>query len=104
MNHKVERGDSFWSLAVRNGTSITAICELNNLDRNKPLRIGKLIKIPVGVKTYSSKPKKQIYIIKYGDTLSEIAQKYKTRVSKIKKWNNLKSNNIRAGQKLIIYK
>jgi len=104
VNHKVKRGESFWYLARKNGTTITAICELNNLDRNKPLRVGKLIKIPVGLKKYKSKPQKQIYIVKYGDTLSEIAEKNKVKMSKIKSWNNLRSNTIRIGQKLIIYK
>ena len=43
INHKVRSGESLWYLARKNGTTITAICELNNLDRNKPLRIGKKI-------------------------------------------------------------
>ena len=50
VNHKVKPGESYWLLATRNNTTITAICELNNLDRNKPLRAGKNIKIPVGAK------------------------------------------------------
>ena len=41
-----------------------------------------------------------IYIVKSGDTLSQIAQKYNTTVQKIKDLNNLKSNIIYVGQKL----
>jgi len=104
VNHRVKRGESFWYLAKKNGTTITAICELNSLDRNKPLRVGKMIKIPVGLKNYKAKPKKQVYIVKYGDTLSEIAEQYKVKLSKLKSWNKIKSNNIRVGQKLVIYK
>ena len=101
INHKVRRGESLWYLARKNGTTITAICELNNLDRNKPLRIGKTIKIPVGGATRDSKkPKKQIYIVKSGDTLSEIAEDYRTSVTKIKRLNRLRSDKIRIGQKL----
>jgi N-acetylmuramoyl-L-alanine amidase len=37
-----------------------------------------------------------------GDTLSVIARKYNTSVSEIKRLNNLNSDNIRIGQKLII--
>jgi N-acetylmuramoyl-L-alanine amidase len=37
-----------------------------------------------------------------GDTLSAIARKYNTSVSEIKRLNNLNSDNIRIGQKLII--
>ena len=104
VNHKVKRGESFWYLAKKNGTTITAICELNNLDRNKPLRVGKMIKIPVGMKNYKVKPKKQIYVVKYGDTLSEIAVKNNVKMSKIKSWNNLRGSIIKIGQKLVIYK
>jgi LysM repeat protein len=43
---------------------------------------------------------KKYYTVKKGDTLSGIAQKNKTTVSKIKKLNQLKSDNIQIGQKL----
>ncbi len=41
--------------------------------------------------------------VQSGQTLSTIAAKYKVSVSDIKRWNNLKSNMIYAGQKLKIY-
>jgi len=105
ISHKVKSGESYWLLATRNNTTITAICELNNLDRNKPLRMGKIIKIPVGDKSkYKKQSIKHIYKVKRGDSLSRIAVKYKVKVSKIKKWNNLKSDFIKVGQKLVIYK
>ena len=43
---------------------------------------------------------KKVYTVKKGDTLSEIAQKHKTTVSKLKKLNNLKSDKLQIGQKL----
>ena len=46
---------------------------------------------------------KQYYTVKYGDTLSGIAQKYRTSVSNIKKWNGLRSDRIMTGQKLKIW-
>lgn len=42
--------------------------------------------------------------IKKGETLSHIAAKYHTTVAKLKKWNHLRSDFIREGQKLKIYK
>ena len=45
-----------------------------------------------------------VYRVKSGDYLGKIASRYGTTVAKIKKWNNLKSNNIRVGQRLIIYR
>lgn len=45
-----------------------------------------------------------VYRVKSGDYLGKIASRYGTTVAKIKKWNNLKSNNIRVGQRLILYR
>ena len=44
------------------------------------------------------------YKVKSGDYLGKIAEKHRVSVNQIKKWNNLKSNNIRVGQRLIIYR
>lgn len=44
------------------------------------------------------------YKVKSGDYLGKIASKYRCSVNQIKRWNNLKSNNIRVGQRLIIYR
>ena len=45
-----------------------------------------------------------VYKVKSGDYLGKIAGKYRVSVAQIKRWNNLKSNDIRIGQKLIIYR
>ena len=41
--------------------------------------------------------------MKSGETLGKIAQKYKCSVTDLKKWNNLKNNTIKVGQKLKVY-
>jgi membrane-bound lytic murein transglycosylase D len=101
VNHKVRRGESLWYLAKKNQTTITAICELNNLDRNKPLKLGKTIKIPIGgdAKDFN-KPKKKYYKVRSGDTLSEIAEKHRISVKKLKRLNNIRGDVIRIGQKI----
>jgi len=43
------------------------------------------------------------YRVRSGDYLGKIARKYGVRVSQIKRWNGLRSNNIRVGQRLTIY-
>ena len=42
--------------------------------------------------------------VKRGETLSAIARKYGTNIVSIKSWNNLKSDNIKEGQALKIYR
>ncbi|MCK8481765.1 LysM peptidoglycan-binding domain-containing protein [Psychroserpens algicola] len=43
------------------------------------------------------------YRVKSGDYLGKIARKYGVRVSQIKQWNGLRSNNLKIGQRLTIY-
>ncbi len=46
---------------------------------------------------------KTSYRVKSGDYLGKIARKYGVRVSQIKQWNGLRSNNLKIGQRLTIY-
>lgn len=43
------------------------------------------------------------YKVRSGDYLGLIARRYGVTVSQIKKWNNLKSDNLKVGQRLTIY-
>ncbi len=47
---------------------------------------------------------KHYHRVRSGDVLGIIAEKYHVRVSDIRRWNNLRSNTIRVGQKLVIWK
>ena len=43
------------------------------------------------------------YRVKSGDYLGKIARRYGVRVSQIKRWNGLRTNNLKIGQRLTIY-
>ncbi len=43
------------------------------------------------------------YRVRSGDFLGKIARRYGVRVSQIKRWNGLRSNNLRIGQRLTIF-
>ena len=45
-----------------------------------------------------------IHRVRSGDVLGKIAIRYHVTVSQIKRWNNLRSDNIRIGQRLVIYR
>lgn len=45
-----------------------------------------------------------VYRVQNGDYLGKIASRYRCSVAQIKRWNNLTSNNIRVGQRLVIYR
>jgi membrane-bound lytic murein transglycosylase D len=54
----------------------------------------------------TSKPqqRKIIYTVKRGDALGKIASKHGVSLSNLRSWNHLKSNTIKQGQRLVIYK
>ena len=46
---------------------------------------------------------RNIHIVRSGENLGLIAKKYRVYVNQIKRWNNLRSNTIYPGQKLVVY-
>ena len=73
--HRVRKGESLWSIAIKYGSTITAICEVNKLNRNKPIGIGKVITVPIG-SCISHLQKNTIIRLKKVIHFSEIAVKY----------------------------
>lgn len=45
-----------------------------------------------------------VHKVRSGEVLGKIAMRYRVSVRQIKKWNNLRSDNIRVGQRLVIYR
>ena len=56
------------------------------------------------MKTAGSSSSQIVYRVKKGDYLGKIAAAHHVTVAQLKSWNNLRSNNLRIGQQLIIYK
>lgn len=46
---------------------------------------------------------RNIHVVRSGESLGLIAKKYRVYVSQLKSWNNLRSNTIYPGQKLVVY-
>jgi membrane-bound lytic murein transglycosylase D len=46
---------------------------------------------------------RRVHVVRYGENLGLIARKYRTSVSKLKAWKNLRSSRIYAGQKVIVF-
>ena len=95
--YTVKAGDTLYSIARRYDTTVNKLTTLNNLSSSN-LSIGQIIKIP----TSSQNANEQSYIVKSGDNLYSIANKFNTTVSKIMNRNNLKSTLLQIGQELII--
>ncbi len=108
--HYVRRGETVSGIAKRYRTSVTAIAQLNRLSRNYLIRPGQRLKVPGRGRSYvSARPfqlikdgEKLVYIVRRGDSLYRIANSFSTTVQRIKKENNLRSDNLSIGQKLVI--
>lgn len=51
----------------------------------------------------NGEPERILYKVKKGDYLGKIAARHHVTVAQIKNWNGLRNNNLRVGQKLVIY-
>jgi len=95
VEYQVEEGDSLWAIATKFDITLNTLLWANNLNQNSTIQPGqKLIIPPVsGV----------IHHVKTGDTISEIAQKYKAKTEDIKSFNGLSSEaDIFVGDILVI--
>lgn len=95
--YTVKKGDSLWLIANKYGTTVDEISSANGLKSNT-LSIGQTLIIPEKKESTSEIS----YVVKKGDSLWLIANKYDTTVEKIKSTNNLKSNTLSIGQVLVI--
>lgn len=106
VSYIVVKGDSLYSIAKKFGTSVDKIKELNDLKSNV-LSIGQIIIVDdktgvASVLECYGEDNTETYIVKSGESLYSIAKKFNTTVDNLKKKNNLTSNLISVGQKLII--
>ncbi len=103
--YTVKQGDSLYSIATKYGTTVDAIKTANNLGTNL-LSIGQKLLIPEIVEeeptTPSAPSTNNVYNVKNGDTLYSIAGRYGITVDSLKTANNLTSDNLKIGQKLVI--
>jgi cell wall-associated NlpC family hydrolase len=128
VKHKIKSGETLYTIAHKNHTTIEEVRKANGLKKGETLKIGKVLTVPKN--TYFPNKKKKIvkadkkskkiakrskkhtvkksvkskkYVIKRGDTLLAIAKKQHTTVEKIRKANGMKKGEtLRLGKVLKI--
>jgi membrane-bound lytic murein transglycosylase D len=117
--YQLKKGEKLEHVASKFDISLERLNEVNGLTSRKRVRPGQMVLVPMEDdattnldETYASTDfqapvddyhKRVIYRVKSGDTLSSIARRYGTSVSRIKDWNGMRSNTVRAGQRLTIW-
>ena len=96
----VVSGDNLYSIARKNNTTVSALMKLNNLT-SANLSIGQRLRIPETMNNDSA-DNNLYYVVKSGDTLYGIANKYNITIDELKSANNLSSNILSIGQKLLV--
>ncbi len=102
--YTVKSGDTLSGIAAKYGTSVASLASLNSISNVNLIRVGQTLKVTgsssATTKTNTSNSS-STYTVKSGDTLSGIAAKYGTSVSKLASLNGIKNTNlILVGQSL----
>ena len=87
----VQSGDTLSEIAQRFNTTVAKIAADNNIKNIDLIYPGDKLYINKLDSGKDNTDVKEIYIVQYGDTLSEIAQRYHTTVAKIAADNNIKN-------------
>jgi len=102
--YKVKNGDTLYSISKKFGVSVNQIKQENNLQQSK-VKKNQVLYISTkesSKNTAKSKSKQNYYIVKKGDTLSEIARKTQLPLKKIMALNHVNQRSLRVGQRLVL--
>ena len=101
--YTVKAGDTLYGIANEYGLSVDELKTINNL-KNNNLSVGQKLLISGTGEVIGDGADYDTYIVKSGDNLYAIARKYGISVDKLKDINNLSSNLLSIGQKLLVPK
>lgn len=94
-------GDTISGIAVRYGTTVAAIAEVNQLANPNLIFVGQRLAIPGATSPVAAGS--GTHVVQIGDTLSAIAYRYQTTVQRLAQMNGLTNPNIIiVGQRLAI--
>lgn len=113
--HRVRRDESLSVIASNYRTSVRAIMAMNGLKKRNYIRKGWRLKIPTSKRTSYHKIRPPIrstrlkgnlleYVVRKGDSLWTIANRFRTTTKTIKSINQLRTTRLTIGQVLLIPK
>lgn len=120
LRHKVESGDTLSSIANHYGTTVAVLEKVNQLDSTL-IRAGHYLMVPDAATSLDQyaldeirrlrhdelarKGRKIHYVVRPGDSLSEIGQRYGVGAHQVARWNHISvASTLRIGQKLVLWR
>jgi LysM repeat protein len=121
--YTVERGDSLWSIAKKNGLSVAELAKANSISTGTALRPGRKLIVPGKPRDLAAVPTASMslpaektampnrpangegmkYTVLVGESLGVIAKKFQITVGELAAANNITDpSKVRAGQQLVI--
>ncbi len=106
--HVVRRGDTLAKIALRYGVTVRALSRANNLRNPNLIYVGQRLLIPTrnsgaAQPTANAASSSSVHVVRRGDTLAKISQRYGVTIAALRKTNNIRNvNRIYVGQRLQI--
>ena len=102
-NYIVTKGDSFWSIARKNNITVDALARWNGMAPKDSLRSGQ--KLVIWKDNQRGAVIRTVYYnVRSGDTIGDIAEKFKVKSTDIVEWNGIAEQKyLKPGQKLKLY-
>lgn len=106
IDHKVVAKEGLYSIGRIYFVHPHHLAAFNGLDPNAGLNLGQELKIPLTDTNFNQRNDEGLalyYVVGAGDGLSAISRVHnRVPVDRLRKWNNLKTDNINKGSKLIV--
>lgn len=106
--HVVQPGDSLWSISNRYKTNVRALASWNAMAPGDTLSVGRQLVIWTDQPVLAAPAQPQIrrvnYVVRSGDSLSSIAQKFHVSLAQVLEWNDASTQKyLQPGQHLVLY-
>lgn len=116
ITHTVRKGDNLWDISRKYKVSVARLAKWNGIAPRDMLKLGQ--KLVVWVKNVASATASAIrgpditgpdrttkvnYVVRRGDSLSRISNKFRVTIRQLRKWNRLKSKYLQPGQRITVY-
>ena len=102
--HVVQRGDTLSEIAVRHGTTVLALTELNRIEEDAVLLPGQKLRLISVYADPDGEPQRIRYRVKRGDSLWVISRQFGVSIASLRRWNRLSTNELLIpGRELFVH-